>query len=126
MNISDFKLALLIKFKFALCLQIEDGEIFATINQKDGMVRFHDNPEQYKSAAMLQQLDKEVSYTDVYMYGYIFIVYKMTYFSEVSFPGHCQKDIQQKIVLKCYVFVVLSEDNVSQKLKFKSLTVLRI
>jgi len=41
-------------------LQIEDGEIFATINQKDGMVRFHDNPEQYKSASMLQQLDKEV------------------------------------------------------------------
>lgn len=39
---------------------IEDGEIFATINQKDGMVRFHDNPEQYKSASMLQQLDKEL------------------------------------------------------------------
>jgi hypothetical protein len=39
---------------------LTDGEIFATINQKDGMVRFHDNPEQYKSASMLQQLDKEV------------------------------------------------------------------
>ncbi|KAK3091308.1 hypothetical protein FSP39_018814, partial [Pinctada imbricata] len=42
---------------------IEDGEIFATINQKDGMVRFHDNPEQYKSAAMLLQLDKEMQKT---------------------------------------------------------------
>lgn len=41
--------------------QIEDGEIFATINQKDGMVRFHDNPEKYNSAAMLLELDKEVS-----------------------------------------------------------------
>ena len=41
-------------------VQIEDGEIYATINQKDGMVRFHDNPEQYKSGAMLLQLDKEV------------------------------------------------------------------
>ena len=40
--------------------QIEDGEIFATINQKDGMVSFHDNPEKYNSAAMLLELDKEV------------------------------------------------------------------
>ncbi|XP_021362606.1 COP9 signalosome complex subunit 3-like, partial [Mizuhopecten yessoensis] len=39
---------------------IEDGEIYATINQKDGMVRFHDNPEQYKSAAVLSQIDKEM------------------------------------------------------------------
>ncbi|XP_076456626.1 COP9 signalosome complex subunit 3-like isoform X2 [Babylonia areolata] len=39
---------------------IEDGEIFATINQKDGMVRFHDNPEKYNSAAMLLELDKEM------------------------------------------------------------------
>lgn len=39
---------------------IEDGEIYATINQKDGMVRFHDNPEQYKSAAVLAQIDKEM------------------------------------------------------------------
>ncbi|XP_064609422.1 COP9 signalosome complex subunit 3-like [Liolophura sinensis] len=39
---------------------IEDGEIFATINQKDGMVQFHDNPEKYNSAFMLLQLDKEM------------------------------------------------------------------
>ncbi|KAK7112546.1 hypothetical protein V1264_011990 [Littorina saxatilis] len=39
---------------------IEDGEIYATINQKDGMVRFHDNPEKYNSAAMLLELDKEM------------------------------------------------------------------
>ena len=41
-------------------LQIEDGEIFATINQRDGMVRFHDNPEKYNSARMLVKLDHEV------------------------------------------------------------------
>ena len=41
-------------------LQIDDGEIFATINLKDGMVSFHDNPEKYNSAAMLLELDKEV------------------------------------------------------------------
>ncbi|PKA65926.1 COP9 signalosome complex subunit 3 [Apostasia shenzhenica] len=28
---------------------IQDGEIFATINQKDGMVSFHEDPEQYKT-----------------------------------------------------------------------------
>jgi len=39
---------------------IEDGEIFATINQKDGMVRFHDNPEKYNSPNMLLELDKEM------------------------------------------------------------------
>lgn len=36
------------------------GEIHATINQKDGMVRFLEDPEQYNSGAMLQRLDAEV------------------------------------------------------------------
>lgn len=44
-------------------VQIEDGEIFATINQKDGMVQFHDNPEKYNSPNMLLELDKEVRIT---------------------------------------------------------------
>ncbi|XP_013420972.1 COP9 signalosome complex subunit 3 [Lingula anatina] len=39
---------------------IEDGEIFATINQKDGMVSFLDNPEKYNSVDMLMQLDQEM------------------------------------------------------------------
>jgi COP9 signalosome complex subunit 3 len=39
---------------------IEDGEIFATINQKDGMVSFHDNPEKYNNADMLRRLDEEM------------------------------------------------------------------
>ncbi|KAK2192277.1 hypothetical protein NP493_35g03003 [Ridgeia piscesae] len=39
---------------------IEDGEIYATINQKDGMVRFHDNPEMYNNVAMLMKLDTEM------------------------------------------------------------------
>ena len=43
-----------------LLIQIEDGEIFATINQKDGMVSFHDNPEKYNNVAMLIHLDQEV------------------------------------------------------------------
>lgn len=41
--------------------QIEDGEIFASINQKDGMVSFHDNPEKYNNPAMLHNIDQEVS-----------------------------------------------------------------
>ncbi|XP_050394557.1 COP9 signalosome complex subunit 3 [Patella vulgata] len=39
---------------------IEDGEIYATINQKDGMVRFHDNPEEYNNATMLRHIDEEM------------------------------------------------------------------
>ncbi|XP_053974322.1 COP9 signalosome complex subunit 3 [Hylaeus anthracinus] len=40
---------------------IEDGEIFATINQKDGMVVFHDDPEKYNSPQMLANLEKEMA-----------------------------------------------------------------
>lgn len=40
---------------------IEDGEIFATINQKDGMVIFHDDPEKYNSPVMLRQLEEEMA-----------------------------------------------------------------
>ncbi|KAG6529522.1 hypothetical protein ZIOFF_011727 [Zingiber officinale] len=36
---------------------IQDGEIFATINQKDGMVSFHEDPEQYKSCGMTEHID---------------------------------------------------------------------
>ncbi|XP_064350912.1 COP9 signalosome complex subunit 3 isoform X2 [Camelus dromedarius] len=40
--------------------KIEDGEIFASINQKDGMVSFHDNPEKYNNPAMLHSIDQEM------------------------------------------------------------------
>ncbi|MGH0128011.1 UNVERIFIED_CONTAM: hypothetical protein FKN15_062418 [Acipenser sinensis] len=41
---------------------IEDGEIYASINQKDGMVSFHDNPEKYNNPAMLHNTDQERQY----------------------------------------------------------------
>uniref|UniRef100_A0A8D0DCA1 COP9 signalosome subunit 3 n=1 Tax=Sander lucioperca TaxID=283035 RepID=A0A8D0DCA1_SANLU len=41
-------------------VQIEDGEIYASINQKDGMVCFHDNPEKYNNPAMLHKIDQEM------------------------------------------------------------------
>ena len=41
-------------------MQIEDKEIYATINKKDGMVEFHDNPEKYNNPAMLAFLQKQV------------------------------------------------------------------
>jgi COP9 signalosome complex subunit 3 len=41
---------------------IEDGEIFASINQRDGMVVFLDNPEKYNSPAMYRQIEEDVSY----------------------------------------------------------------
>ncbi|KAM7279811.1 hypothetical protein ACFE04_006945 [Oxalis oulophora] len=39
---------------------IEDGEIYATINQKDGMVRFLEDPEQYKTCAMIEHIDSSI------------------------------------------------------------------
>lgn len=42
---------------------IEEGEIFATINQKDGMVVFHDDPEKYNSPEMLCKLEEEMGLT---------------------------------------------------------------
>ncbi|KAL1128859.1 hypothetical protein AAG570_013393 [Ranatra chinensis] len=40
---------------------IDEGEIFATINQKDGMVVFHDDPEKYNSPGMLCKLEEEMT-----------------------------------------------------------------
>ncbi|KAL5719425.1 hypothetical protein ACHQM5_012206 [Ranunculus cassubicifolius] len=44
-----------------LVLQMtQDGEIFATINQKDGMVNFHEDPEQYRTCEMVDTLDSSI------------------------------------------------------------------
>jgi len=39
---------------------VDKGEIFATINQKDGMVSFHEDGEQYDTTKMLIFLDQQV------------------------------------------------------------------
>ncbi|KAJ0973087.1 hypothetical protein J5N97_021046 [Dioscorea zingiberensis] len=39
---------------------IQDGEIHATINQKDGMVSFQEDPEQYKSCHMIEHIDSSI------------------------------------------------------------------
>lgn len=39
---------------------IQEGEIFATINQKDGMVCFLEDPEQYKTRDITQRLDSRI------------------------------------------------------------------
>ncbi|XP_076905155.1 COP9 signalosome complex subunit 3-like [Bidens hawaiensis] len=39
---------------------IEDGEIYATINQKDGMVRFLEDPEQYNTCEMIKHIDSSI------------------------------------------------------------------
>jgi len=39
---------------------IEDCEIYASINQKDGMVCFHDNPERFATADVMQMIEKEL------------------------------------------------------------------
>jgi len=45
--------------KFVLKM-IENGEIFASINQKDGMVSFNDDPEEYNDSKMLSHLDSQI------------------------------------------------------------------
>lgn len=39
---------------------IQDGEIYAMINQKDGMVRFLEDPEQYKTCEMIEHIDSSI------------------------------------------------------------------
>lgn len=41
-------------------MQIQNGEIFAKINQKDGMVSFLEDPEQYKSCEMIDHIDLSI------------------------------------------------------------------
>jgi COP9 signalosome complex subunit 3 len=41
-------------------VQIKDGDIFAAINQKDGMVSFQEDPEQYNTCEMTQRLNNEI------------------------------------------------------------------
>lgn len=47
-------------FGLFMSLQIEDGDLFAIIDQKDGMVRFLENPEQYKSCEMIERIDSSI------------------------------------------------------------------
>lgn len=55
---------------------IEDGEIFAAVNQKDGMVVFLDNPEKYNSAKMFKKLEEQVSQLcDLCQPHYLFILH---------------------------------------------------
>ena len=43
--------------------QIEKGEIFASINRKDGMVSFHEKKERYDTNDTLSNLDKQIHET---------------------------------------------------------------
>ncbi|CAF2347476.1 unnamed protein product [Brassica napus] len=42
---------------------IQDGQIHALINQKDGMVRFLEDPEQYKTSDMIEVMDSVIQRT---------------------------------------------------------------
>ncbi|OAY66405.1 COP9 signalosome complex subunit 3, partial [Ananas comosus] len=47
---------------------IQDGEIFATINQKDGMVSFHEDPEQLMALSKkLRSIDEQISCDPAYV-----------------------------------------------------------
>jgi len=43
-----------------LLKMIESGEIYAVISQKDGMVSFYENPEEYNDNRMLNNLDAQI------------------------------------------------------------------
>lgn len=45
----------------AVLRMIEEGNIFATINQRDGMVSFKEDPEQYNTNEMLTKIDRHIS-----------------------------------------------------------------
>lgn len=45
----------------AVLKMIEDGEIFATINQRDGMVSFSEDPERFNTNKMLSHIDDQIN-----------------------------------------------------------------
>jgi COP9 signalosome complex subunit 3 len=45
----------------AVLKMIEAGEIFATINQRDGMVSFSEDPERFNNNHMMQQIDNQIN-----------------------------------------------------------------
>eukprot|EP01113_Clastostelium_recurvatum_P046129 TRINITY_DN803_c0_g1_i3.p1 TRINITY_DN803_c0_g1~~TRINITY_DN803_c0_g1_i3.p1 ORF type:complete len:548 (-),score=185.51 TRINITY_DN803_c0_g1_i3:113-1732(-) len=45
----------------AVLRMIEDGEVYARINQRDGMVAFEDNPEHFDTNAIMTKLDARIS-----------------------------------------------------------------
>lgn len=40
---------------------VKTGEIFATVNQKDGMVVFRDNPQKYNTPEMFSNIQSDIS-----------------------------------------------------------------
>lgn len=49
------------KMKKPISFQIKSGEIFASINQKDGMVVFKDDPEKYNTPEMFLKIQQDIS-----------------------------------------------------------------
>jgi len=43
-----------------ILMMIRNGQIYAKINQKDGMVSFYENPDQYNSNSTLNYLDTNI------------------------------------------------------------------
>lgn len=55
------KLANVAEVESSLLKMIEENEIFASINQKDGMVAFQEDPEHYNTNHMLKHMDNQIS-----------------------------------------------------------------
>lgn len=61
------------------------------------MVSFHDNPEQYKSAAMLLQLDQEVRCQDICL---LFLMLTITH----TKPKNFEKPLYFQLVQTLFIF----------------------
>jgi len=57
------KLANVAEVETTLLRMIEENEIFASINQKDGMVAFQEDPEHYNTNVMLKHMDAQINKT---------------------------------------------------------------
>lgn len=57
------KLANVGEVETTLLRMIEDNEIFASINQKDGMVAFQEDPEHYNTNTMMTHMDSQIDRT---------------------------------------------------------------
>jgi len=57
---TSVKLASVKEAEKQLLRMIEGGELFATVNQKDGMVSFQEDPEQYNTNKIMNHLDQQI------------------------------------------------------------------
>ncbi|WZY74859.1 hypothetical protein YC2023_021243 [Brassica napus] len=90
--------------KLVIQLSIQDGQIHALINQKDGMVRFLEDPEQYKTSEMIEVMDSVIQRSEGKGKG--MTLERILILSLKSSPCKQQKTSSNKTRLKTLFFFV--------------------